>query len=160
MSFPNRDNPYNFDAFIDWRNNVDYYADDPFLQKLVRHFAGDDWPNVDTAARKLSRQASFRWRDLADRAARPENSPYLLQYDGHNHRIDRIVRPLETVLMEEEVFAEALFSRKTSPWERLVKMFLIYQNGEACIACPLTCTEGLVAILEAFVELWRGVRLS
>ncbi|WP_136798893.1 acyl-CoA dehydrogenase family protein [Desulfosediminicola ganghwensis] len=152
MSFPNRDNPYNFDAFIGWRNNVDYYADDPFLQKLVRHFAGDDWPNVDTAARILSRQASFRWRDLADRAARPENSPYLLQYDGHNHRIDRIVRPLETVLMEEEVFAEALFSRKTSPWERLVKMFLIYQNGEACIACPLTCTEGLVAILEAFAD--------
>ena len=31
-------------------------------------------------------------------------------------------------------------------------MFLIYQNGEACIACPLVCTEGLVAVLEAFAD--------
>jgi len=152
MSYPNRDNPYTFDAFLNWRNNLDYYGDDPFAQKLVRHFAADDWQRVDAAARELSRQASFRWRDLAERAARPENRPYLEQYDGHHHRIDRIVRPLETVIMEKEVFSEALFSPKTTPWERLIKMFLIYQNGEACIVCPLTCTEGLVALLEAFAD--------
>jgi alkylation response protein AidB-like acyl-CoA dehydrogenase len=31
-------------------------------------------------------------------------------------------------------------------------MFLIYQNGEACTACPVTCTEGLVAVLDAFAD--------
>lgn len=152
MSLPNRDNPYNFDEFLDWRNGVDYYADDPFIQKVVQHFAGDAWPAVDAAARKLSLKASFRWRELADRAARPENRPYVLHYDGHHHRIDRIVRPMETLAMEKEVFGEALFSDETDPWVRLIKMFLIYQNGEACIACPLVCTEGLVAILEAFAD--------
>ena len=30
--------------------------------------------------------------------------------------------------------------------------FLIYQNGEACIACPLVCTEGMGAILERFAD--------
>ena len=152
MSLPNRDNPYNFDEYLTWRNSVDYYADDPFIQKVVKHFAGDRWEAVDTAARKLSAKASFRWRDLADAAARPENRPYVLHYDAHNHRIDRIVRPMETLVMEKEVFGEGLFSKKTDPWVRLVKMFLIYQNGEACIACPLTCTEGLVAILAAFAD--------
>ncbi len=152
MSLPDRENPYSFDTFINWRNSVDYYADDPFLQKVVQHFAGDAWQTVDRAARQLSLQASFRWRELADTAARPENRPSILHYDGHNHRIDRIVRPMETRLMEKEVFAHALFSAKTDPWQRLVKMFLIYQNGEACIACPLVCTEGLVAVLEAFAD--------
>jgi len=149
MSLPNRNNPYNFDNFLNRRNAVDYYADDPFLQQAVKHFSGRDWQAVDEAARQLSKKASFRWRDLADAAARPENRPSILHYDGHHHRIDRIVRPMETLVMEKEVFAEALFSDKTTPWERLIKMFLIYQNGESCIACPVTCTEGLVAVLDA-----------
>ncbi len=152
MSQPNRNNPYNFDEFLSKRNRFDYYADDPWLQKVVKHFAGNDWQAVDEAARELSLKASFRWRDLADSAARPEKRPSILHFDGHLHRIDRIVRPMETVIMEKEVFSEALFSEKTKPWERLVKMFLIYQNGEACIACPITCTEGLVALLECFAE--------
>lgn len=152
MSFPNRINPYSFDEFLAWRGRVDYYRDDAFLQKTVQHFAGSGWEDVDAAARKFSAKASQRWRDLADRAARPENGPTIMHYDGHNHRIDRIVRPMETIVMEKEVFGEALFARTTGPWERLLKMFLIYQNGEACIACPLTCTEGLVALLEAFAD--------
>ncbi len=152
MSPANRNNPYNFDEFLTWRQGIDYYAHDPFIQKVVKRFAGDRWQVVDEAARKLSSKASFRWRDLAARAARIENRPCVMHYDGHHHRIDRIVRPMETLAMEKEVFAEALFSDQTDPWVRLIKMYLIYQNGEACIACPLTCTEGLVAILEAFAD--------
>ena len=26
-----RVNPYSFDEYLEWRNGVDYYADDPFL---------------------------------------------------------------------------------------------------------------------------------
>ena len=126
MSLANRDNPYNFDEFLNWRNGVDYYADDPFIQRVVKHFAGANWPAVDAAARELSAKASFRWRDLADRAARPENRPYVLHYDGHHHRIDRIVRPMETLAMEQAVFAEALFAGQTDPWVRLIKMYILY----------------------------------
>ncbi len=152
MSSATRENPYSFDTFIDWRNRIDYYGDDDFIQQVVKHFAGKDWQRVDEAARRISARASFRWRDLADEAARPENRPYVLHYDGHNHRIDRIVRPMESRVMEGEVFGEAIFSAAVPAMERLVKMYLIYQNGEACTACPLTCTEGLVAILEAFAD--------
>jgi alkylation response protein AidB-like acyl-CoA dehydrogenase len=54
--------------------------------------------------------------------------------------------------MEKEIFSEAFFSERTSPWLRLAKMYLIYQNGESCIACPITCTEGLVALLEKYAD--------
>ncbi|MCX7635605.1 MAG: acyl-CoA dehydrogenase, partial [Syntrophales bacterium] len=148
MSLPDRNNPYNFDEFLAWRQGVDYYADDPFLQQVVRHYTGDQWEEVDRQARAVSRKASYRWRDMAESIARPEKRPFILHYDGHHRRIDRIVRPAETEIMEREVFAEALFSDRTPLWVRLVKMYIIYQNGEACIACPITCTEGLVALLE------------
>jgi len=141
---------YNFDEFLKWRNNVDYYADDIFLQKVARYFAKDDFEKVDSSARKLSRLASYRWRDIADDIAQPHNRIFTQHYDGHNHRIDRIVRPKALEEMEKEVFEQGLFSSKTLPWERLVKLILIYENGEAGIACPLVCTEGLVALLEQY----------
>ena len=105
---------------------------------------------MDRAASFLSPKVSRRWRDFADTIATPDRRPYMMHYDGHNHRIDRIVRPMETLTMEREVFSEKLFSTTTPPWEKLVKMYLIYQNGEAGVACPLTCTEGMVELLRAF----------
>ena len=141
---------YSFDEYLKWRNNVDYYADDIFLQKVTRYFAKEDFEKVDSSARKLSRLASYRWRDIADDIAQPHNRIFIQHYDAHNHRIDRIVRPKALEEMEKEVFGQGLFSSKILPWERLVKLILIYENGEAGIACPLVCTEGLVALLEQY----------
>jgi alkylation response protein AidB-like acyl-CoA dehydrogenase len=149
---PREINPYNFDPFLEWRDQVDYYRDDPFIQQVLKCYTGNKFEMVNQAAGEVSEKASFRWRDLADAIASPEKRPYMMHYDGHNHRIDRIVRPMETRVMEEEVFKEALFSEKTHPWVKLIKMYLIYQNSEACIACPVTCTEGLVAIVEQFAD--------
>jgi len=152
MSTANRNNPYRFAEFIEWRKNVNYYEDDPFIQKVVKTYTGEEWERVDAAARTISKKASYRWRDLANAAAVPEKRPFLTQYDGLNNRIDRIERPLETRIMETEIFGEGLFSARTSPWKKFIKLFLIYQNGEACISCPLTCTEGLIALIEAYPD--------
>ncbi len=152
MSLPDRNNPYHFNNFLQWRQKVDYYADDPFIQKVVRHFTGSEGKTFDSEARAVSVKASFRWRDFSDSIARPEKRPFMLHYDGHHNRIDRIVRPLETEILEKEVFSEAFFADKTSPWVKLIKMYLIYQNGEACVSCPITCTEGLVKLLEKYAD--------
>lgn len=152
MSGPNRNNPYSFDEFLQWRRNVDYYRDDPFFQKVLQHFCGGAWNTIDNELKRMSDKVSFRWRDFAEKISLPEHRPYMKHYDGHNHRIDRIVRPAETEIMEREIFSEALFSDKTSPWLKLAKMYLIYQNGEACVACPITCTEGLVVLLEQYAD--------
>ncbi len=150
MSLPDRNNPYSFDEYLTWRNTFNYYLHDDFFQKVVKHYAGSEWDDINQELVKMSEKVSFRWRDFAEAIAWPEKRPYMMHFDGHNHRIDRIVRPAQTEIMEREIFSEALFSGKTSPWLKLAKMFLIYQNGEACIACPMTCTEGLVALLEKF----------
>ena len=33
MSLPDRNNPYNFNEYLEWRRSVDYYGDEPFIQK-------------------------------------------------------------------------------------------------------------------------------
>jgi alkylation response protein AidB-like acyl-CoA dehydrogenase len=152
LSFPDRSNPYGFNDFLEWRSKVDFYADDPFIQKAVKYYVGENWQAIDREAREISKKVSFRWSKMAEAIAWPEKRPYMMHYDGHRNRIDRIVRPHETEVMEKEIFSEALFSSKTSPWTKLIKMYLIYQNGEACVACPITCTEGMVAILERYAD--------
>ncbi len=152
MSLPDRNNPYSFEDYLSWRTSLDYYQDDSFVQQSLKTFAGPQWDKVDAVAREVSKMASYRWRDLADEAARPENKPYLIHYNAHNRRIDRVVRSRATELMEQEVFAQAIFSDTTSSWEKFINMFLIYQNGEACISCPMTCTDGMVALLDQYAD--------
>ena len=152
MSYESTSNDYSFDEFLAWRQGVDYYADDPFVRSVVEHFSGGDWPEVDAALRVFSRDVSFRYRDIADRIGRVEERPRLRHFDAHNHRIDRLERPAELVTMEREILAGGLFSTIHSPWTYIAKMFLLSQNGEACLICPIVCTEGLVALLERFAD--------
>lgn len=143
-------NSYTFDEFLDKRNNLDWYRDDPFLQKAVQRYAGSEYELVHKEVQSFSPTVSSKWNRLAERIARPEERPFMLHYDAFNHRIDRIVRPMEVHQLEKEVFGEGLFSSKKLPWESFVKRMLIHQLGEAGIACPLTCTIGLIALLDQY----------
>ena len=58
MSFADRNNPYSFNDFLEWRKTCDYYGDDHFLQKVVRHYTGDHWSLVDQEARRISPHVS------------------------------------------------------------------------------------------------------
>ncbi len=152
MSHPDRNNPYSFNPYLEWRKNVDYYADDPFLQQMLKFFAGTEAEEADREAREYSKKASFRWRDFTEMIALPENRPFMMHYDGHKNRIDRIVRPYEIHVMESEVFGEGIFSEQVSPWTRFIKMMLLSENSEAGVVCPLACTWGMVALLEKYAD--------
>ncbi len=149
---PNRNNPYSFDEFIQKRDSFDFYADDPFLQDLVKSYTGQLFEEIDQKLRDFSKLVSGRWRILSERGSLPENRPWIMHYDGHNHRIDRIVRPMEIETLEREVYSSGLFSKKTHRWERLTKYLLLQQLGEAGINCSLACTEGLINLIEAYKD--------
>ncbi|WP_066070130.1 acyl-CoA dehydrogenase family protein [Neobacillus soli] len=143
-------NTYSFDDFLENRENLDWYRDEPFLQKAVKHFTGSRYEQINKEILKFSPTVSGEWNRLAERTARPEVRPYMLHYDAFNHRIDRVVRPMEVHKLERGVFGEGLFSSKIGPWESFVKRMLIHQLGEAGVTCPMTCTHGLIALLDHF----------
>ena len=78
MSFPDRNNPYTFNPYLEWRRSADYYRDDAFVQKMLKIYAGPEAGAVDAEARQFSQKASFRWRDLTERIATPDNRPYMM----------------------------------------------------------------------------------
>lgn len=152
MSLPNRHNPYSFDEFLNNLSLVDFYLDDEFLIKTVKHYCSNSMPELHKKMTEFSRKVSRRWKELADQIAKPELRPYVEYYDAHNHRVDRIVRPEQARVLEKEIFGEGLFSSKMSKWESFVKRYLLQEIGESCVMCPLACTEGLIALVEEFPE--------
>ncbi len=152
MTFPAKQNPYSYDEFLEERDGFDYYRDDPFIQKVVKGKVQEDWDDLHEKLLEFSSKVSFRWSRLAEKAARPEVRPYMQHYDAYNRRIDRIVRPLETHLLEKEVFSEGLFSANITDWEYFTKLFLLHQIGEAGVTCPVACTEGLIALINYYPD--------
>lgn len=145
-------NEYAFTDFITKREALDWYRDEPFLQKVVEKYTGAEFEQIEQSLLSFSPIVSKQWNKLAERNSRPEVRPYMLHYDAFNQRIDRIVRPIETHQLEQGVFGEGLFSSKMGQWESFVKRMLIHQLGEAGVTCPLTCTHGLIALLEEFPD--------
>ncbi|MFX1418048.1 MAG: acyl-CoA dehydrogenase family protein [Promethearchaeota archaeon] len=154
----NRDNPYSFDDFLYVRNHFNYYKDDQFLQALIKKYVPqDEYEKLDRDLHALSDYVSFRFRDLADKANELDNRVKVTKvkhFDAHNHRIDRIERCLETEILEREVFSLGLFDPdRNSPWSRFIKMFLLYENGEAGVMCPVACTHGAVEIMQKYEDI-------
>ncbi|WP_251552165.1 acyl-CoA dehydrogenase family protein [Neobacillus muris] len=145
-------NSYGFEEFLERRTSLDWYQDEPFLQQAVKKYTGSQYEAIHKALQTFSPKVSTKWNQLAERIARPEVRPYMLHYDAFNNRIDRIVRPMETLQLEQAIFGEGLFSSKMPPWESFIKRMLIHQLGEAGVTCPLTCTHGLAALLEQFPD--------
>ncbi|MEW5817512.1 MAG: acyl-CoA dehydrogenase family protein [Spirochaetota bacterium] len=152
MVLPSKNNTYSYEEFLQKRDSFDFYKDDAFIQKVIKKYAGDEWESLHKKLLEFSPKVSFEWSRLADTCARPEVRPYIQHYDAYNRRIDRIVRPMEMLVLENEVFSEGLFSAKTSPWEYFSKLFLLHQMGEAGVMCPVACTEGLIALIEYYPE--------
>ena len=152
MSLPDRNNPYSFESFLNLLHSFDYYADDPFLQKTLKHFTGDEFVELDRKLREFSPKVSFRWRPLTDTGGKPNKLPWVEHYNAYNRRIDRIVRTAETLQLEKEIFSEGLYSSKVTAWESMAKRYLLFQLGEFGVMCPITCTEGLVALIKQFPE--------
>ncbi|MFW9826108.1 MAG: acyl-CoA dehydrogenase family protein [Candidatus Thorarchaeota archaeon] len=151
----NRNNPYLFDDYLFVRNHYDYYKDDEFLQALVRKYAPqEELEKIDKELRALSDYVSIRFRDLANNANELENRvkvTKLKHFDAHNHRIDRIERCLETEILEREVFSLGLFDpARNSAWSRFMKIFLLYENGEAGVMCPVACSHGAVELMQKY----------
>ncbi len=152
-----RNNPYSFDDYLMVRDKFDYYADDLFFHALVKKFVPpEEFENLEKELKGLSEYVSQKYRYLSDKATSLDNRikvTKLTHYDAHNHRIDRIERCTETEIMEREIFSLGLFDpNRNSAWSRFVKLFLLYENSEFGVMCPVACTHGAVKLMEKYED--------
>lgn len=144
------ENNYSFEPFLKARDEYNDFFDNEFLQKVVKHYVGDEWNTLLSDMKTLTQKTSYEYRHVTNEMAKEINHPKVEHFNPYNNRIDHIVRPKDQENMENEIFNEALFSKKTSHWEQLVKRFALHHNGEASMMCPVACTDGLVDILRMF----------
>jgi len=152
-----RDNPYDFDDYLFVRDQFNYYKDDEFFQALINHFIPEDeYEKIHNDLLALSDYVSYRFRDLSDAANTLDKRAKVTQikhYDAHNHRIDRIERCRETETLEKEIFSLGLFDpNRNTAWSRFAKLFLLYQNSEFGVMCPIACTHGMVEFLQKYED--------
>ena len=152
MSLPNRNNPYNFDEYLAWRDKFNVYEDVPFIKKAMLRFAGNLNQNILKDVGQFAARVSNEFKQLSDAAGSHDKAPYMVHFDGHNNRIDRIVRPSETLQLEKAVWQEAVFAEGVDPWTRFMKIYLLTTLGEAGINCAHCCTGGLNLLLERFAD--------
>lgn len=142
---------YSFNDFIGKRAELND-LDNPFLHKVLKTFSENSYEELMEVIHPFSKKVSSQWRSKISEYARPENHPSIRHFDAFNNRIDRIIRPEESVQVSKEVFQEAVFSKKNLTHEGIIKRFLLQGNGEAAISCPLVCTDGLIALIEAYYD--------
>jgi alkylation response protein AidB-like acyl-CoA dehydrogenase len=157
MRAPGKDNnPYSFDEYLRTRERFDYYADDRFFQLLLRKHCAGEYQRVDGELRELSRSVSFRHRHLSDAAGRLDNRlrcTLVEHYDAHNHRVDRLQRCHETETLEHQIFSLGLFDpHRNTAWSRFAKIFLLAQNGEFGVMCPVACTHGMITLMQKYED--------
>ncbi|GEK35061.1 acyl-CoA dehydrogenase family protein [Kurthia sibirica] len=146
-----RETTYSFKPFIEKRKRLND-LDNPFLQQLFSTIIGENYTMLEDKLRPFVTLTSTTWRDMTNEIARPENQPTIRHYNAYNERIDRIVRPQESHDLTEAIFNHGLFSNAMLPYEGIIKRFFLSGNGEAGITCPLACTDGLIALIETFLD--------
>lgn len=142
---------YSFGDFLNKRTALND-LDNPFLQKVLQNFTGSGFEDLINTITPFSEKVSNDWRKAISEYARPENHPKIRHFDAFNNRIDRIIRPQEAVQVTKEIFSEAMFSEQNVGYAGIIKRYLLHSNGEAAISCPLVCTDGLIALIEAFYD--------
>ena len=146
------ENKYSFEPFLQVRDSYNDFSDNHFLQRVVKHYVTDEWDKFYPKMKALSETSSFKYRKIANEMAKEKNHPKIEHYNPYNRRTDKIIRANEQLLMEQEIFKEALFSKETSDWEQVVKRFIMHHNGEAGMMCPIACTDGLVDLLRLYKD--------
>lgn len=121
-----------------------YYETDGLLKELVS-------TRLDGAAReRLSRLGELcagRLSELVEAAQKDHNLPKLEKYDRWGERVDRVVYCPEQLEARRLAMEQGLLP-PTPLTERMVKGYLLNQNGEGGVTCPLAMTDGLVQLLE------------
>jgi alkylation response protein AidB-like acyl-CoA dehydrogenase len=139
---------YSFEPFLK-HLGTNWYDDDQLLQRLLTHFAASAARDAGPALRDWGALCAGTLRDLAEESARPENRPYLRQFDPYNRRVDEIVLPASTTRALQIVEGEhRLGAVRGDPHVFTAQWYLYFQNSEAGVSCSLACTDGMVRALE------------
>lgn len=141
---------------------TNFFSTDKRLQALLRRLlprknSGKLLAGFET----LGELCGGRLSQLIETAHREENLPRLKRYDRWGERVDQVVyHPDQLEARRLALEADVLPPEPLIP--RMTKAYLLNQNGEGGITCPLAMTDGLADLLNLHgsptqKKRWRGL---
>lgn len=129
---------------------VDFFAEDRGLQVLLGDLLGaEDRATVFASLHECAGFVSGRWNELACEANRAENLPRIVKYDRVGNPIEQIDFGPLTRQLRREAAEFGILKEGRSNVHLFALVYLLAHNGEAGLNCGLSCTDGLIRVIEA-----------
>lgn len=125
-----------------------YFDEDKLVQNILRDIVPKN--EQEKLFRELSEFGSLvggKIADLIETSHQDGKYPVLRKYDRWGKRID-VIDYCPEQIEARRLALEAGVLPPTPLIERMTKAYLLNQNGEGGITCPLAMTDGLVVLLE------------
>src|SRR5438105_4256663 len=129
---------------------ADFFAEDRGLQVLLGDLLGaEDRATVFASLHECAGLVSGRWNELAREANRAENLPRIVKYDRAGNPTEEIDFGPFTCQLRREAAEFGILKRGRNNLHLFALVYLLAHNGEAGLNCGLSCTDGLIRVLEA-----------
>ncbi|MBI4249466.1 MAG: acyl-CoA dehydrogenase family protein [Elusimicrobia bacterium] len=133
---------------------LNYFAHDKLLQRiLAREFDPDRRQRIFSNLLEFGKLCGGKLSGLIEEAHQPGKLPALIKYDPRGNRVDHIEYCLEQKLARKIVYDFGILNLDEqtgypfSGQHRMALWYLLNQNGEGGVACPLAMTQGLIELL-------------
>ena len=129
---------------------ADFFAEDRGLQVLLGDLLNEeDRAAVFASLHECAGLVSGRWNELAREANRAENLPRIVKYDRAGNPIEQIDFGPLTRQLRREAAEFGILKEGRSNVHLFALVYLLAHNGEGGLNCGLSCTDGLVRVIEA-----------
>ena len=109
----------------------------------------EDREPVIASLHQCARLVSGRWNELAREANRPENLPRILKYDRAGNPTEQVELSPQTRQLRREAAAFEILKPGRSNMHTFALVYMLAHNGEGGLNCGLSCTDGLIRVIEA-----------
>jgi alkylation response protein AidB-like acyl-CoA dehydrogenase len=127
-----------------------FYELDMGLQSLLGELIPDDQrkPVLESLA-ECGALVGGRWDEMAREASRHENLPRIIKADRVGNPIEKVDFGPISQELRREVAESGVLTRSPSEIHKFALVYLLAHNGEAAVNCGLSCTDGLIRVIEA-----------
>jgi alkylation response protein AidB-like acyl-CoA dehydrogenase len=130
--------------------NENFFTQDSGLQTLLRDLLREQKTDeVFSSLAECGELVAGRWNELTNQANRAEHAPRIIKFDRTGERVEKIDFGLPVDRLRREVAEFGVLTKVKNQVHKFAFVYLLAHNGESSLTCPISCTDGLVAAMEA-----------
>ncbi|HSE36303.1 MAG TPA: acyl-CoA dehydrogenase family protein [Blastocatellia bacterium] len=128
----------------------DFFEMDLGFQSLLKDLLpeGEHAP-VFNSLHHCARLVAGRWNDLAREASTRDHLPRIVKFDRVGVPVEQVDFGSLTRHLRREVAEFGVLTDARSELHKFAMVYLLAHNGEASVNCGLSCTDGLIRVVEA-----------